>query len=601
MHGARRVATFCLLTAVVPTILIIIPLYLRHSLFADVVYQVAESDVFEIREGISSIFCQQHVLNMNSSFSAYQLNKLPEVSKNRKHIRLKKSMRLPDDTLEYWGFYLLNGATVQLRACSRFEGGRILVVRGERNLRTCGLLEHNQQKIGLDKEYKQVQITFEAAAQEVIVGKDDVDLNTAEEDTSDTDVPSNVNAVREGAKNAVGEDTKKNKTEKHSKRHERKRLEDITKLREELDELRIDKRRKREDADIPNNVNDVKEDTSNAVKEDTNNYAKDTNNVVKEDANNSVEDTNNTVKEDTNKNETEKHSKRHERKRLEDKMKLQEELDVIHINKRRKREDTDIPNAVKEDTNNAVKDTNNAVKDTDNAVKDTNNAVKEDTNKNKTKKRSERHERKRLEDIMKLREELDDEIHINKRRKRETGHKLDGAIGHGGNALNHTEVPSLESSISSFENNLLTCYDGQILVTQAFPPSHLCTDVTYVDDGVRMRMTHEVNSDGYYYYIFYSDNDLVSNDIHAIFDIYKPTFQYTNASETKQCVNKTLCTFNVSFFSGETVIVEVPTRDGIEHEPDDITQLVSICKPRVVIYMIFPITILFLILGCAFL
>lgn len=58
MHGARRVAVFCLLTAVLPTILLIIPLYLRHSVFMDVVYSVAESDVLEIVEGISTIFCQ---------------------------------------------------------------------------------------------------------------------------------------------------------------------------------------------------------------------------------------------------------------------------------------------------------------------------------------------------------------------------------------------------------------------------------------------------------------------------------------------------------------------------------------------------------------
>ena len=58
MHGARRVIIFCLLTAVLPTILLIIPLYLRHNLFADVVYPVAESDVLEIGGGISTVFCQ---------------------------------------------------------------------------------------------------------------------------------------------------------------------------------------------------------------------------------------------------------------------------------------------------------------------------------------------------------------------------------------------------------------------------------------------------------------------------------------------------------------------------------------------------------------
>lgn len=179
MHGAKRVATFCVLTTVLPTLLIIIPLYLRHSLFADVHFNVAESDVFEIREGISSIFCEEHILRMNTSFSAYQLNGHPEISNNRKHIRLKKSMRLPDDTLEYWGFYLLNGATVTLKACSRYEGGRILVVKGERNLRTCGLLEHNLKKgPHLDKDYRQVQVTFETEAHEVVVKQSEINIIT---------------------------------------------------------------------------------------------------------------------------------------------------------------------------------------------------------------------------------------------------------------------------------------------------------------------------------------------------------------------------------------------------------------------------------------
>lgn len=84
--------------------------------------------------------------------------------------------------------------------------------------------------------------------------------------------------------------------------------------------------------------------------------------------------------------------------------------------------------------------------------------------------------------------------------------------------------------------------------------------------------THEVVSDGYYYYIFYSDNDFVQNDIHAVFDIYKPTYLYSNISETKGCINTTDCSFPIQFLSDEVVIVEVPTRDGIEHEDDDISE-----------------------------
>jgi hypothetical protein len=47
-----------MLTAVLPTVLLVIPLYLRHNVYADVIYAVAESDVLEIADGISTVFCQ---------------------------------------------------------------------------------------------------------------------------------------------------------------------------------------------------------------------------------------------------------------------------------------------------------------------------------------------------------------------------------------------------------------------------------------------------------------------------------------------------------------------------------------------------------------
>lgn len=115
MPGVRRVVVFCIMIAILPFILIITPLYLRNTIFADVVYPVAESDVLVIQEGISSLFCNKLLLQMNSSFNAFQLTGTPTISSKRKHIRLKKSMTLPDDTLEYWGFYLLKGALVKLK------------------------------------------------------------------------------------------------------------------------------------------------------------------------------------------------------------------------------------------------------------------------------------------------------------------------------------------------------------------------------------------------------------------------------------------------------------------------------------------------------
>ena len=58
MHEPRHVITFCLLTAVLPTVLLVIPLYLRHNVYADVIYVFAESDVLEIADCMSTVFCR---------------------------------------------------------------------------------------------------------------------------------------------------------------------------------------------------------------------------------------------------------------------------------------------------------------------------------------------------------------------------------------------------------------------------------------------------------------------------------------------------------------------------------------------------------------
>jgi hypothetical protein len=196
-------------------------------------------------------------------------------------------------------------------------------------------------------------------------------------------------------------------------------------------------------------------------------------------------------------------------------------------------------------------------------------------------------------------EEITDSIQIRRRRSQRPikPEILDQGIRHGGNSVKN--LTDVYSSVSSFENGLLHCYGGNVLLTHEFDPSDECVNVNYLLNGNKHVQTiHEVAEDGYYYYIFYSDNDIVSNDIHAVFEIYKPTLQYENV--TKACINQTECTFPLSLASFERVIVEVPTKDGIDHEIDDISVLVSTCVPRMGIYAIFPIAVLFLILGCAF-
>lgn len=176
---------------------------------------------------------------------------------------------------------------------------------------------------------------------------------------------------------------------------------------------------------------------------------------------------------------------------------------------------------------------------------------------------------------------------------------IDQGIRHGGNAnKNFTSSSNEDSSVSSFEKSLFDCYGGAILLTHEFEPSNQCINISYLLSGKHIQANHHVEEDGYYYYIFYSDNDIVSNDIYAIFDIYKPTFQYENVS--KLCINVTECSFSLSPLSADRIIVEIPTKDGIEDEMDDTNILISICQPRMGVYMFFPIAMMVSVLGCAF-
>lgn len=414
---------------------------------------------------------------MNNSFNAYQLESEPEISSKRKHVHLKKSMSLPDDTLEYWGFFLPKGSEMGLTVCSESDGAKILVVKGDKNLKTCGLLDdlkgkklHSSVKIGNDQD--QVRVIFE---------------------TADKEMNSNANEIVSLLLN--------NKNEISNYRNSRSAVKQVN----EIDF---------NDAREVENTDGMK--AFMFFKELARNYLYKYHDRVNDSELRTLEEA------------VVGHKLRHSRQKSISK----KSINLSNWN---------------------------------------------------------------IEDRIKS----DDEARIRRNIFSKTLHNLDVAkVAHGGNAINFTEN---SSASSSFETNLFNCYEGQILLHHIVPSSDLCTNSSFLfSAGAKiMTTTHNVSSDGYYYYIFYSDNDNVQNNIYATFDINKPTYQYNNF--TKNCTNKTECTFSLNFFSKQQVIVEVPTRNGIEPEGDDITLLLSICQPRMSVYIIFPILVLFLILGCAFL
>ncbi|KAH8329068.1 hypothetical protein KR074_003367 [Drosophila pseudoananassae] len=488
MHGVKRVLIFCLMIVILPAILIIMPLHLRKTVFADVIYPMAESDIIEIRAGISSVFCSKHTLRMSSNFNAFQLRNKPEISTNRKHIRLKKSMILPDDTLEYWGFFLLAGAKVRVKFCSRFDGSRVMIVRGQRELKLCGLTDHNKNK----KDAKfvkghedQVQVFFE----------DNVEI-TEEKNNQD---------IMMEHENHGGEDLSEGP-------HLNLLLKPAINQSEEEPEPKGFRKKLQKGGLHHQDHNFASHHTEHILNAALHHRGND--------------------------------SSHHHGSKAPD-HKSNESVDPSDASHKQR-------------------------------LKRHNNGIK-------------KHQK---------RQELYDKLY--KRSKRENVY--DRKYIHGGNAVNFTQTDE-SNSVSSFETGLNDCFEGNILLQEFFKPSNECTNPHKMDFSANTSavVLHSVIEDGYYYYLFYSDNDYVRNELHAVFDIYKPTYQYSNLTESQSCLNTTNCTFSISFLSDEIVVVEVPTRDGIEHEEDDITNLISTCHPRSEIYALFPITVLVLILCCSFL
>jgi len=56
---------------------------------------------------------------MNASFTAYITDGEPKLNKSSKPLIFTKTLLIPDDHKEYWGFYLLKGSTFNLSACAK--------------------------------------------------------------------------------------------------------------------------------------------------------------------------------------------------------------------------------------------------------------------------------------------------------------------------------------------------------------------------------------------------------------------------------------------------------------------------------------------------
>lgn len=181
--GPCRVCLFCAFAICVPILLFTIPLYMRFLALRPRYIPLSPSDMklLNYESTVSTFWCSNHTIKMNSTFNAYLLPKTPKVQQEKKRVTMKRSMTLEDDMKEYWGFYLLEGSSFKVRACSRHEGASLVVIKSGKNAGKCAWLgelesEEESDEINLsvemvvkdEKKEREINATSSGEGMEVV-------------------------------------------------------------------------------------------------------------------------------------------------------------------------------------------------------------------------------------------------------------------------------------------------------------------------------------------------------------------------------------------------------------------------------------------------
>jgi len=171
-----------------------------------------------------------------------------------------------------------------------------------------------------------------------------------------------------------------------------------------------------------------------------------------------------------------------------------------------------------------------------------------------------------------------------------------------------TSNEETRSSWSSSEEALAAC-EGAVDNVALDGATRCNENSTFEEMWPHMtHLEHNVDSTGFYYFIFTNDNEITNNFVAASFDVRKTVFDVRSRSQ--EC-NSTECRIPLSFMSEEHLVLEVPQQDNVEceYEAEGVTNYYqcntvvtaeSICEPRGSVYMTFLLLVPFFILLFAY-
>lgn len=552
--GPFRVVRLCILGILVPCFLFSLTLYMRYRVYVEQMYPLAVSDMRMLDNRISTTWCQRQLVKTNATFNAFLLPESPTISMKSKPMSMVRHLNLEDDTKEYWGFYLLRGSTVTLSSCVRWPGASLIVIRGHKHLHECAYIGDNSSE-ELDEMMAAIREGTYKYTNSSSIGQPPNTPDMMKRHREDVQFYHPLHATNGTNHTLEGEEL--DTTDVTDPKLMKKILE---MLKAKTPPKMVATTTKKPHAHVHRNSTIAKDELGNLQIENAG-------------------PRNGTDSEEF----------------------VHDVLSKLHGLGNKGASILDKLNDRFNDRKNVQEMNDNSLNPSDPVLSIRGRhyqkpAVQFDDNIDRARRR------KReliLETAAILNEEEED-----KDLAQEEGFIPDGIADHHA-TLNETTLNDMSnsefwSSFSSSEEALLNCA-GLILNLPLTPHTHCRKDLS--DQEIEAaylanKITYKVPTNGYYFFVFNSENEVQTNYIRVNFHIEKTVYDVTNP--VAECSNSTeQCAMDLKFFSDEKLVMELPIKDDQDLWNQEYV-VVSVCEPRTTVYVVCILSVPILVMLFAF-
>ncbi|XP_076637845.1 uncharacterized protein LOC143349998 [Colletes latitarsis] len=577
-----RLLRLCFLGMFLPSILVAGPMYLRYRVYSEQLYPLTVSDQRLIDAKVSTTWCQSQVIKVNTTFNAYLMSDEPKVKNDVEFVSMTRHLVLEDDMKEYWGFYLLSGSSVTVSTCVRWPGAWLTIIRGHKHLHECAFIG--------DDSSEELEELLEIAKETGLLT-----VNGTLQNESPSNEPEKMKRVQQGVEfhhkdHAHLQNSSKYATNSMAHPYSSHEL-DAKAMRAILTEL------------FAKTL-----DTKKKQKENPHHHYEGTF-VEMANIEKPPQYSPNLSKEMENKRAEREGPKLPKRQSEEGKFKF-EQQSVQNRTKSTSEGSAEVLQEIMDKINSLgnrgqkiLKKLMVEIEKKGTEGEALRRVVDETMNDQKLSDTEKQRRRRDLVLSSSLREELTEEDEAGDAAIEEDMLNPDGIAEDRGTVnettLNDRSNSEFWSSFSSSEERLLNCKG--LILNLPLTPHRSCTprhEKEHDTASFANKVTYRVPTNGYYFFVFSSENEIQPNFLRVRFELLKTVYNISNPVHS--CKNSTTeCSLPFKIFSNERTVLELPL-SGNDSQWNEEYVVVSTCEPRTAIYVICIMLVPLFILAFAF-